>query len=585
MAQSAISEARVKRSWRIGSDGGYETTASGVDVLKMPLLNKGTAFPIEEREALGLTGLLPTAVTTLEDQIARAYAQYQRKTSDLAKNVFLNALRDRNEVTFFRLFSDHFAEMLPIVYTPTIADAIEQYNSEYRRPRGVYLSIDRPEYIEEAFRNFAAGPDEIDLLVATDGESILGIGDWGIGGINICVGKLAVYTAGGGIHPGRTIPVMLDVGTDRRELLDDPLYIGYRHPRVRGDRYDDFIDKYVKAATRFFPNAILHWEDLGPSNAHRILQQYREHICTFNDDMQGTGGVVLAAVLSAARASGIPLREQRIVIFGAGTAGIATADQLRDAMIGDGLSRAEATRRVWCVDRAGLLTDEKATGLLEFQVPYARPAGEVRDWQHDGPERGIGLTEVVRRVHPTILIGTSTARGAFTEEIVREMVAGTQRPIIFPLSNPSSLSEALPADLIAWTDGRALVATGSPFAPVTYHGVTYVFAQANNALLFPGLGLGVTVSRAQTLTDGMFTTAARTLAGMVDVAQRGAALLPHVRDLRSASAAVAIAVARAAAAEGVSRVVLRDVEGQVREAMWQPDYVPVRRCPSSRVRR
>jgi len=580
MAQSTVSETRVKRSWRIGSDGGYETTARGMDVLKTPLINKGTAFPIAEREALGLTGLLPAAVTTLEDQVARAYTQYQRQDNDLRKNVFLNALRDRNEVTFYGLISDHFAEMLPIVYTPTVAAAIEQFSSEYRRPRGVYLSIDQPEAIDEAFRNFGAGPDEIDLLVATDAESILGIGDWGIGGINICVGKLAVYTAAGGIHPARTIPVMLDVGTDRRELLDDPLYIGYRHPRVRGDRYDDFIDMYVKAATRFFPNAILHWEDLGPSNAHRILEKYRRDVCTFNDDMQGTGGVVLAAVLSATRISGIPLRDQRIIIFGAGTAGIANADKLRDAMVGDGLSREEATRRIWCVDRAGLLTDESLTALRDFQIPYARPAGEVRDWQHDGTERGIGLAEVVRRVHPTILIGTSTARGAFTEEIVREMAAGTQRPVIFPLSNPSSLSEAVPADLIPWTDGRGLVATGSPFAPVTYGGITYVFGQANNALLFPGLGLGVTVSRARTITEGMFTAGAKALAEMVDVQQRGASLLPQIHDLRSASAAVAIAVAQAAAAEGVNRVALGDVEAQVRAAMWQPAYLPVRAAPA-----
>jgi malate dehydrogenase (oxaloacetate-decarboxylating) len=576
MAQSTVSEPRVKRSWQIAADGGYATTARGMDVLKTPLINKGTAFPVREREALGLTGLLPPAVTTLEDQVARAYAQYKKQDNDLRKNVFLNALRDRNEVTFYRLFTDHFVEMLPIVYTPTVAAAIEQYSSEYRRPRGVYLSIDQPEAISDAFRNFGAAPDEVDLLVATDAESILGIGDWGIGGINICIGKLAVYTAAGGIHPGRTIPIMLDVGTDRQELLDDPLYIGYRHPRVRGDRYDEFIDTYVQTATRFFPNAILHWEDLGPSNAHRVLHKYRRRVCTFNDDMQGTGGVVLAAALSASRVSGIPLRDQRIVIFGAGTAGVATADQLRDAMIGAGLSHEEATARLWCVDRAGLLTEDARASLRDFQVPYARPAGEVRDWQHDGAEGGIGLAEVVRRIHPTMLVGTSTARGAFTEEIVREMASGTFRPAIFPLSNPSSLSEAEPADLIRWTDGRALVTTGSPFAPVTYRGVTYVFGQANNALLFPGLGLGVTVSRARTITDRMFTAAADAVAGMVDVQQPGAALLPHIRDLRSASLTVGITVARAAAADGVNRVALHDVEQQVRNAMWQPTYLPVR---------
>ncbi len=494
----------------------------------------------------------------------------------MRKNVLLTALRDRNEVLFYRVLVDNLIELLPIVYTPTVGAAIEQGSSEYRRPRGVYLSVDRPEAIEESFRNFGAGPDEIDLIVATDAESILGIGDWGVNGMSICTGKLSVYTAAAGTHPARGIPVMLDAGTDRQSLRDDPLYVGYRHPRVRDERYDKFIDAYVTTAARMFPNAILHWEDFGPNNARRILDKYRRTVCTFNDDMQGTGAIVLAAVRSAVRASGVPLREQRIVIFGSGTAGTGNADQLCAAMVREGLSLDEATQRFWCFGRSGLLIDDMGSALREFQVPYARAAAEVRDWTRDGPNEAISLAEVVRRIHPTILIGTSTVHGAFSEAIVREMAAHVERPIIFPLSNPSALAEANPADLVVWTEGRGLIATGSPFNPVTYQGVTYVFGQANNALVFPGLALGAIVARARTITDGMFAAAADAVAGLVDARQTGASLLPQVADLRSASATVAIAVARTAVAEGVAQAPLSDIPRQVRDAMWEPVYPEVR---------
>ena len=392
----------------------------------------------------------------------------------MGKNIYLTALHDRNEVLFYRLFSEHLREMIPIVNDLTVGLAMEQYHHECRRPRGVYLSIDHPESIEEAFANFGAGSGDIDLILATDAEQILGIGDWGVGGIEVSIGKLAIYTAAGGIDPTRVIPVMLDVGTNRKSLLDDPMYIGNRHARIRGERYDAFIDAYVKAATKLFPNALLQWEDFAPDNGRRILEKYRDRICTFNDDMQGTGAITLAAAISAVRVCGTPLRNQRVVIFGAGTAGIGIADQLCHAMVREGLSKEDAARRFWCVDRQGLLTTDMADQLRAYQSEV-RPPGrrKSRAGSTTGNGNGVGLAEVVRRVKPTMLIGASTASGSFTEAIVREMAAHTERPIIFALSNPPVRAEANPADLIAWTDGRALIATGSLFAPVTYKGVTY----------------------------------------------------------------------------------------------------------------
>jgi malate dehydrogenase (oxaloacetate-decarboxylating) len=549
-----------------------ETWVTGMALLSDPMLNRGTAFTQEERKELDLVGLLPSAVTTIDEQVKRSYAQYQQQTDDLRKNIFLTALQDRNEVLFYRLLSEHLYEMLPVVYDPTIAKAIEQYSHEYRRPRGVYLSIDHPEDIEASFRDFGAGPNEIDLIVATDAEEILGIGDWGVGGIDISVGKLAVYTAAAGIDPSRVIPVMLDVGTNRESLLTDPFYLGNRHARIRGERYDAFIDAYVKTATKLFPHALLHWEDFGPSNGRRILEQYRNQICTFNDDMQGTGAIALAALFSAVQVSGKPLREQRVVIFGSGTAGIGNADQIRAAMIHEGLSKEEATRHFWCVDIAGLLTDNMGNALRDFQVPYARPASEVSGWKHDLPNGGISLVEVVRQVHPTILIGTSTAPGTFTEAIIKDMAAHTLRPIIFPLSNPTERMEATPTDLITWTDGKALIATGIPAHPVTYKGITYVIGQANNALLYPGLGLGTIVAQARHISDDMFMAAARAVAGLVDARLPGASLLPHVENLRAVSATVAVEVAKAAATEGLAGAKLTDVIQQVQDAMWQPIY-------------
>ena len=394
----------------------------GSSVLVSSLLNRGTAFTLAEREALGLTGLLPEGVSTIEGQLRRVYGQYQRQPDDLAKNLYLASLRDRNEVLFYRLLTEHISEMLPIVYTPTIGTAIERYSYEFGRPRGVFMSVDHPGQVETAFRNYGLGPEDVDLIIATDSEGILGIGDWGVGGIQIAMGKLAVYVAAAGLHPRRIIPVVLDAGTDNPALLAEEMYPGNRHPRVRGERYDELIDTYVSVATRMFPNALLHWEDFGAGNAHRILTKYAGSCLTFNDDIQGTAAVVLAAALGAVRAAGSRMRDQRVVIHGAGTAGIGIADVLRQVMIAEGLSPDEATRCFYALGSKGLLTSDYPGTLRDFQVPYARPAAEVSGWPRDGEGR-IGLAEVVARSRPTMLIGTSTQPGAFTEAIVTEMAA------------------------------------------------------------------------------------------------------------------------------------------------------------------
>ncbi|MFJ5222174.1 NAD-dependent malic enzyme [Streptomyces sp. NPDC088400] len=572
---SSVIQATRATRWDPTGDS-WETTSRGRAVLSDPRLNKGTAFTEGERRRLGLTGLIPSQVMTLEQQVTRAYGQYRAKATDLDKNVYLRSLQDRNEVLFYRLLGQHLSEMLPIVYTPTVGTAIERYSHEYRRSRGIYLSVDSPQDIEPALRASGLGPQDVDLLVATDGEAILGIGDWGVGGMDICIGKLAVYTAAAGIDPARAVPVVLDVGTNRQELLDDPLYLGNHHPRVDRETYDAFIAEYVAAAGRVFPDALLHWEDFGSSNARRIIDTYGDRALTFNDDIQGTGAVNLAAVLSGARVTGAPLRDHRVVIFGAGSAGLGIADQLRDALIADGLDPQEASDRFWCIDRYGLVVDD-AEGLDEHRLRYARKAADVADWERDAQVGGITLAEVVRRARPTILIGTSGQGGAFTEDVVREMAAHTERPVILPMSNPTPLAEAKPEDLVRWTDGRALIATGSPFPAVEHDSVTHVIGQANNALVFPGLGLGAIVARATRITEGMFLAAAQQIAAMVDPTTPGSPILPLVDHLRETSAAVAVAVARAAQRDGVARAPLGDdLETTVRDAMWSPDYSPVK---------
>ena len=546
--------------------------ARGRAVMTNPTTNRGTAFTHAQRRELGIVGLVPTGVTTLENQVRRVYEQYVRTSTQLGKYLHLASVRDRNEVLFFRLLTSNIAEMLPIVYTPTIGEAIERFSHEFSRPRGVFLSIDQPDAMEESFRNFGLGPDEVDLVVVTDSEGILGIGDQGIGGIQIAIGKLSVYTAAAGIHPRRVIPVVLDVGTDNLGLLSSEMYLGERHARVRGEQYDEFLDRFVHVVKEMYPNAMLHWEDFGTTNAHRLLTKYREEICTFNDDIQGTAAVVLAAILAGVDVTGLPLDDHRVCIFGAGSAGIGIANLIRDTMLRTGASETEqeAYSRFYAIGINGLYVDDQPE-LLAFQRPYARSRREVEHWAVADPAH-ITLEDVIRNAKPTILIGTSTRGGAFTREIVEEIAAYCPRPIIFPLSNPTSRAEATPADLLTWTDGRALVATGSPFHPVDYDGVRYTIAQANNALIFPGLGLGVTTCKATRIREGMVAAAAEDLASMVNAYRQGAPLLPTMSQLRMVSATVALAVARQAAKEGLALEPLTDPIQQIYDRMWQPVY-------------
>ena len=547
---------------------GTTPTAAAPAALTDPLRNQGVAFSPAERQALGLTGRLPSGVLTLEQQAQRTYQQLQAQPGNLAKNVFLGQLHDWNEVLYYKVLIDNLAELLPIVYDPTIGEAIEKYSMEFRRPRGVFLSIDRPGDIAEAFGTLGLGPGDVDLIVCSDAEQILGIGDWGVGGIQIAVGKLALYTAAAGIDPRRVIAVSLDVGTDNAGLLSDPLYLGNRHARVRGPAYDVFIGEYLRTASALFPGALLHFEDFGAGNARRILETYTGRYRIFNDDVQGTGAITLAAVQSAIKVSGIAMRDQKLVVFGAGTAGVGVADQLRDAMIRDGASPAQATAQIWLIDKPGLLTADMA-GLRDYQRPYARDRAEAAHW---APGRAISLLDVVRNVRPTILVGTSTVHGAFTREVVQAMTAATERPIILPISNPTSRIEAMPADVVAWSGGRALVAVGIPVPPVEFEGVTYHIGQANNALVYPGLGLGIIVAGASRVTAGMLVAAAQAVSGQASATAPGASLLPPVSQLRESSAITAAAVARAASADGVATREPVDPLQAAREAMWQPVY-------------
>lgn len=548
-----------------------DTTARGAALLASPLLNKGTAFSAEERSALGLTGLIPPGASTLAEQTKRAYLQYKRLMDPVSKNVYLTALHDRNEVLFSRLLSEHLREMIPIVNDFTVGLAMLQYNHEFRRSRGIYLSISHPEEIDGAFANIDLASDAVDLVVATDAALVPGIGDWGVGGIELPIAKLAIFTAAGGIDPRRTIPVMLDAGTNREALLQDSMYIGNRHARVDGERYEAFIDAYVQAVRKRFPKAVLSWADFAPLAGRRILERYRSRFATFNDDLQGVGAVTLAAAISATRICGSLFGKQRVVVFGAGMAGISIADQLRDAMIREGSSKEEAIGRIWCIDIQGLLTDDMGSRLDARQAMYARSAAEVQGWKTSN-DSGVGLAEVVRRVRPTMLIGASRVAGAFAESIVREMAAHTKRPIIFPLSNPESVAEATPSQLIEWTDGRALIATGSPFTAVTHKGITYVIGHVDNVMLYPGLALGATVARARLITDDMIFAAANALSSLLAVRQPGASLLPQIDNLRSVSATVAMAVVEEAVRSGVAGVRVGNIVAEVQDAMWHPEY-------------
>ena len=547
-----------------------EVSLTGQMLLEHPLLNKGSSFPEDERREFHLLGLLPPHVAPREVQLARTYENYCRKDDDLERYIFLASLQDRNEILFYCLFSEHIREMSPIVYTPVVGLACQHYSHLYRRPRGLYLSYPYKDEIDTLLGH--APSTNIDVLVVTDGERILGLGDLGVGGMGIPVGKLALYTVCAGIHPARALPVILDVGTDNQELLNDPLYLGWHHERVRGPAYDAFIDTFVQAVKRAFPHVLLQWEDFAKGNARRLLTHYQDQLCTFNDDIQGTGAVTLAGLLAAVHVTGTKLSEQQVVILGAGSAATGIAEQIVGAMETEGRSFEEARRSIWLVDSHGLVHTGRG-GLEAEKAPYAQPRARIAGWNTSRLEQ-IGLQEVVTRVHPTIMIGTAAMPGVFTEAIVREMARHVQRPIIFPLSNPTSKSEAAPADLIAWTEGRALIATGSPYPEVPYNGQTITIGQCNNMFIFPGMGLGVIAAQARRVTNEMFIAAARALSEYSPARSVStASLYPKVEDVREVSRRVALAVGLAAQQSGVAeRTSHEELERRITAQMWVPHY-------------
>ena len=536
------------------------------EILNDPFINKGTAFTLEERKALNLVGLLPTAVQTLEEQTEQTYKEYQKKVSDLEKRIYLMTLFNTNRTLFYALMSQHVAEFMPIVYDPTVADAIREYDELFMKPQDAgFLSIHNPDDIEEALKN-AAGDRDIRLIVVTDAEEILGIGDWGVGGVAISIGKLMVYTAAAGVNPEQVLPLVLDVGTNNQKLINDPLYLGNRHPRVRGKEYFDFVDKFVTTAEKLFPRLYLHWEDFGRSTAATILEKYQNRITTFNDDVQGTGIVALAGILGALEISKEKFTDQRVMIFGAGTAGVGIATQIFEEFKQQGLSEAEARSHIYLIDKQGLLFED-TEGLTEGQKRFVR--------QRDEFENADSLKDLynsVKTIHPSVLIGTSTTPGMFNEQVVKEMASAVKRPIIFPLSNPTELAEATAKDLIHWTDGQALIATGIPSEPVVYNGITYNIGQANNALMYPGLGLGIIASTVKLVNQTLLSAAAHALGGFVDASKPGAAVLPPVEKLTEFSEHIAIVVTENAMKQGLTREKIEDARKAVDAMKWYPKY-------------
>ncbi|MFJ9742342.1 NAD-dependent malic enzyme [Streptomyces sp. NPDC101166] len=546
-------------------------TTRGTALLSDPLRNRGTAFSRRDRADLGLDGLLPPAVETLDEQADRAYEAFLGYDKPLNRHIYLRQLQDTNEVLFHRLVTRHLEEMLPVVYTPTVGEACRRFSEIYRRPRGLFLSYDDRHRFREILRNRPHA--DVDVIVVTDGQRILGLGDQGVGGMGIPIGKLSLYTAIGGIHPARTLPVLLDVGTDNEELLADPHYLGTRRRRVTGDEYDELVELFVSAVEAELPGTLLQWEDFATAHARPILTRYQDRLLTFNDDIQGTAAVALGALTTATEIAGSRLSDQRFVVLGAGSAAVGVADMIRAALEEEGLSADDAVSRFWFVDVDGLLTESRS-GLTGEQRTYARDDDEVRDWDGDGAP---GLAEVVRRVRPTVLIGLSTAHGAFTEEIVRDMAAGCDRPVVFPLSNPTSHSEADPADLARWTDGKVLVATGSPFPPLRIDGRDVPVAQANNVYVFPAIGLAVTAARATRVTDRMMVAAARAVgrcaARSAPDDGSPAPLLPPLGRMRDAAREIALAAALAAVEDGVAPKATEDeLRTAIDAAQWTPDY-------------
>lgn len=536
------------------------------EILLNPFLNKGTAFTATERDEFKLNGLVPPAIEDINTQAIRSYAEYQHKSSALEKRLYLMQIFNENRTLFYYLFSKHVAEFMPIVYDPTIADTIEHYSNLYVQSQGaVFLSIDDQEHMEEAIINGANGRD-IQLIVVTDSEGILGIGDWGTNGVDIAVGKLMVYTAAAGIDPAKVLPVVLDAGTNNEKLLNDDLYLGNRHKRIYGPTYDQFVDRFVEIVENQFPNLYLHFEDFGRRNADQILNRYKDKILTFNDDIQGTGIITLAGILGALNISKEKLTDQIYLSFGAGTAGAGIVNRIYQEMLQQGLTPKEAKSRFYLVDKQGLLFDDDPT-LTPAQKPFARKRSEFTNDQ-----QLTDLLSVVKAVHPTIMVGTSTVAGAFTQEVVTEMANHTKRPIIFPISNPTKLTEATAKDLIQWTDGRALIATGIPSKPVEYKGTTYQIGQANNALIYPGLGLGAIAVNAKLLTDGMISAAAHSLGGIVDASEPGAAVLPPVNRLTEFSQTIAQAVAQAAVDEDMNQQPVKEVTQAIKNHQWTAKY-------------
>ncbi|RLB65108.1 MAG: NAD-dependent malic enzyme [Deltaproteobacteria bacterium] len=549
----------------------------GKALLINPFTNKGTAFTARERQDLELEGLLPPIEFTIEQQRARAYESFQSKATDLERFIYLTSLQDRNETLFFRLVQDHIDEMMPIVYTPVVGEACQKFSQIYRRGRGLYVDYNQRDRIEEVLANYHT--EDPSVIVVTDGERILGLGDQGAGGMGIPIGKLCLYTLCAGISPYDTLPIMLDVGTDNEERLANPLYLGLRQKRVRGKAYQDFIDQFVAAVKHVYPNVLLQWEDFLKGNALKQLHRFRDELCTFNDDIQGTAGVILSGIYCALRITGQPMIEQRVLFAGAGASAQGISDLIVTAMVDEGLSRDVAQERIWTVDSKGLVVQGRP-GLDDFKKTYARSPAEVAQYDCRNRER-ISLEEAVLNARPTILIGSSGTPGTFTQEVVEAMARINKRPIIFPISNPTSKTECTPEDGIRWSEGRAIMATGSPFDPVEYNGQRHRIGQGNNAYLFPGVGLGVTVSRSRRVTDGMFLDAAKALAGLVteeDLAE--CAVYPQLTRIRECSAAVACATVRRAVTDGHAEAALLDgLEQRVEQAMWQPEYLPYRLEP------
>lgn len=543
---------------------------TGLALLHNPITNKGTAFTQQERDTLGLHGLLPPHVETLDEQVLRAYEAFGRKDDDLERHIYLRSLQDTNEVLFYRLLLDHIEEMMPIVYTPVVGQACQRFSHIYRRARGLFISYPLRDSMAAMLRSRPHA--DVDVIVVTDGQRILGIGDQGAGGLGIPIGKLSLYTLIGGIRPERTLPIVLDVGTNDPERLRDPEYLGWRNERITGQAYFDFIDQFVQAVKQELPQVCLQWEDFATPHARPILERYADQLLTFNDDIQGTAAVALGAILGAVGVTGKPLREQQIVFLGAGSAAVGVADYLRAALVQDGLTDAEARRRFWLVDKDGLLETSR-TDLAPEQQVYAQPAELVANWPRTAQGK-IGLADVIHQVDATILIGLSTVGGAFTEAIIREMASKVERPVIFPLSNPTSRSEACPDDLIRWTNGRALVATGSPYPPVQFHGRTITIAQCNNVFIFPAVGLGVVASQATRVTDTMMLAAARALGEHSPaLTDPTGSLLPPLTEVRSVARAIALAVGLEAMRAGVAPKRSEDeLREKIEEVQWTPGY-------------